>query len=461
MKKSAIEKVLLLIAGSGAGEFSWSTITMEHTEHRLLFVRFNSILGLGVFVANMNDIKIANVKLFVHSQAEQYIMATSSSPDLSASTSASISAIINNLKNQEHGNSSGTEDLDNILSYYNSYKVEESELVDVPNDMRSGIVRDIIKFRSKVLKIEKQRRKKEIEKERQMAKLKLKRLFQDIQKEQGGTEDEDMESEEPEVIIDEGGGMNDREYEEFLDRKAKAEVEELYKKELKEIKDLETFELNTLQKKLISLENYENNLIENKAKYMDEFKLVGEQNSSLHSKVSLYYSNHSEYLRYRLKEKTIEEKLDSKDREEEEKESQTKEEEKIEFQYSAIQTNTTVSEPTPTVAATDIATSNSSATPTATPTFIATATASSNTHIELESGILSLSTSILASLKSKISDLIEEYLGIKEESLIDFIYEHLQQHNLSKNEDLITELSETLDDDAEIVVEEITKFLLN
>ena len=91
---------------------------------------------------------------------------------------AKINLIINNPINYTKGKkNSGTEDLDQVLDSYSNYKVDNNDLIDIPNNMKENIIKDIIRFRSRMLLIEKEQRKKEIEMERIKTKNKLKRII--------------------------------------------------------------------------------------------------------------------------------------------------------------------------------------------------------------------------------------------------------------------------------------------
>ena len=191
-----------------------------------------------------------------------------------------------------------------------------------------------------------------------------------------------------------------------------------YNAKLAEMQQLEKSEKQALLDQLALLQNYESNLIENKAAYIDEIKSFDDMdlaraNSALSARLQLHYSNHLEYVRLRNIQLAKEEELDALDEKEElESTSNTHL-----FTLPAQKVNNVVQKQ-----AVDISVAN-------------------------------LSAEKLDTIKSKISDLIEEYLGIKENLLIDFIFEHVKEHSLNQRQELIDELQETLDDDSANVVD--------
>ncbi|CAK7908944.1 U1 small nuclear ribonucleoprotein component Snu71p [[Candida] anglica] len=440
VKKSALERILQLVTQSS---FKWTMIDSDHIEHRLVFVRLDNVQKLSGFVDRLQSIGLDDLKIILDKSSNQYIDEKKMEEDNSLTTT--VKKIVQNKKNYDRmGNSKGTEDLDAAMSYYSSYNVEPSELVDVPNDLKEGIIKDIIKFRSKVLKIEKERRKKEMEQERQNAKRNLKRLFEDIQETVNGeTEDVEMiPSEESGTAVENSDAVNDyddltdQQYEDLMNRKRTQENEQQYSAEFKIMKESETFEKQTLLNKLSTLKNYENYLMENKAKFIENFKSFQDYNpqqpasSTLNTaKIRLYYSNHSEYLRIRTKERAHEEKLDSLD-------------EKQDIEQQEVQ-------PQPSTVGISISTKQSKA-ETEKPKSLPAITSIVISQLDKE---------VWDQINVKIGDLVEEYLGLREESLIEFISTFLMEKNLSDKEGLIEELSETLDDDANVVVEELWGFM--
>ena len=62
-------------------------------------------------------------------------------------------------------------------------------------------------------------------------------------------------------------------------------------------------------------------------------------------------------------------------------------------------------------------------------------------------------------LNDKIIELVEEYLGVKDEFLVQVINDNLQNSSLSKKKELIEELVEVLDEDSENLVNDLWKYI--
>lgn len=429
LRKNAMEKVLEIIVSvaPAKGLFLWTELAEgDLAGSNNVFVRFSNIQLATIFIEvlpRFNEV----FKVDVSSQVEQ-ASGTGFDETKIETALSEVSNIIANRKNYgKNVNKTGTEDLDKVMQHYSTYKVDNADLVDIPKEMRDKIVGDIVRFRSRVLTIEKEARKKELEVERRKAKAKLTSIFQGI-KESGslaetpsGEHETDEQADEEELETDK---MTEEDYAKYIQDEQSRQEDAAYLKKQDRMKYLEEHEMSNLLQQLKAVQEYEDNLVDNKFSYMEEFKLfldldMPKINPILSSKVQLYYNDHAEYLRVRNFERTKEEQLDKEDAQEEEKEVQT---------------------PAP-------------STKKVTETVATESNGSSLVVLELLSDKLS-------SLKKKISDLIEEYLGVKEEILIDFIYDFLVENNLSEKESLIAELQETLDDDSLVVVEEIHKFLL-
>lgn len=433
VKRPAIERIFQILLPDFP--FVWSIIDHELPEHRFVFVRCSTLKAVRDFVGNVRATFVPQMwptlQLFVDPEVDKLVTGES---DEAASYNPLVECVViaRNARNQEAPAflNSGTEDLDAAMSYYSSYKVDEAELVDVPNDMKSSIVKAIVDFRFKVLKMEKERRKGEIAKERQQAKLKLKKLFKEIQtNDDSNMEDAVVEDNDEESRPDDFAHLNDDEYEELIVKRAREQLEAEYQRQCMNMHKMEELQRKSLESKLNEVANYEANLLENKHQFIERFRNFVDYNVTLMTgaigaKVSLHYNDHAEYFKLRTRERMAEERDDKIDAEAE------------------------MHERAEAVADAKLA-----------PSIPQSTTAIPKVSGNMTLSVSTLSSDWLAQIKNKISTLVEEYLGLKENSLIDFIYDHLISHDLTKQDDLIKELTETLDEDAVVVVEEINSFI--
>lgn len=331
---------------------------------------------------------------------------------------AEFTKILGDKRNHSAARKTGTEDLDQVAKYYESYKVENSDLVEVPADMKDVIVKDIIRFRSHVLAVERERRKRELEAERRKARLRLNEIFRDMRQTKTENEDVEMEADDEEPQEDEFSDMDDDEYEKHLQLQESKRLDELYEAKVQSMHSKEKTMKYQLLEDLEAVLNYEKNLSSIKASLVDELRSFREtealENPNLSSKMHLYYNDHLAYLRLRNGERLREEEEDRKDEEEEE------------LSGIKILLKAQVPDEKPEPSAVEVSKLNL-------------------TQLEL--------------VKSKIGSLVEEYLGIQEPLLISFIYDFIIEHGMGDTESLVSELAETLDDDADAVVKELYEFI--
>ncbi|WPK25551.1 hypothetical protein PUMCH_002871 [Australozyma saopauloensis] len=350
-------------------------------------------------------------------------------------TAAEIAKIISEKKYYSHGTTrTGTEDLDEVMKYYRTYKVENSELVEVPKELKEVIVKDIMKFRSKVLTIERERRKREIEKERLRARTRLTLIYEGIKAAPVGGEQADVEMEQDETTNENEllNALTDKEYEEYIEKEKAKKTEETLQQKLHEIERLEQSEKAPLLSRLEKEMGYEENLIENKIVYMDEIKVfleldVASAATCSNAKVKSYYTNYPEYMRLRNHERAREEEkdaLDAKDAESEPLQSGSI------IAKKPVEVKVKVSE-----------------------------SSSAGNSTKAKKSIQEMPQASLDAIKEKISVLIEEYLGIKEELLIGFVYDFVFENGLESTDELIGELQETLDEDSQTVVNELHAYI--
>lgn len=428
LKKHYIEKLIsLLVLKCPEGiprSFRFSIMHEGHAgdDTRNVFVQFTSVLLSEWLHKNKDAVcsLLPGIDMVFDSSVDG-----SSLMDMEESVKEElaklVSRIVKNSRFFSKGSRiTGTEDLDEVMSYYKTYKVENSELVEVPKDMKETIVKDIIRFRSKVLTIETEQRKKEIEKERLKAKARLTLIFKGI-KAVAESEDVNMEEDEPaeKEETDPLGSLNDDEYEEHLRKQEEEKLTEEYNKQLLEMHKKEQ-EQAALVEKLSLTKNYEENLIENKFTIMEEMKSFHDLDLSSANthRLKLYYTDHLEYLRLRNLERLKEEEMDDQD-------------EKEESAQSTIKPK--IAATIPQVESMDV--------------------------VEPDVEVSKLPPAKLEQIQKKVSDMVEEYLGIKEEVLISFIYEFVLEKGLSQKAELIAELQETLDEDSTTVADELHTFI--
>lgn len=449
LKLALIEKVFnnLLTPCPVNSTFDWSLINIEHIDHKVVFIRFHHVNTTVWFYKNIRELlqdSIQGINITFDSNLESDI-ANMKEFDSEAgsiqreSLQADLQKILLNNKNYENVSKiRGMEDLDQAMQYYSSYKVDPSELIDVPKDMQDKIVDEIVKFRSKVLSIERERRKQEIERERILAKNRLQRIFEGTKEAGDDMVVDDVEAEQVmqdnKHEITEYENLTEEEYIRLVEQKEKEAIENAYNEKVKMFTSKELNERNRLKEELHALREYETSLIEKKAAFIGELKSfqdykldnLDQYNNLDRHKIKLYYTEYSEYLRLRAQEKAEEESHDKRDIEEEALELLASN--NAQHFLSSFKTELKPSRD-----------------------------AEQDTTMDVV--VSSLDKSVLDKVKTKIGDLIEEYLGVKEDVLIEYVYDFVITNNLTKQNELVEELSETLDEDSVTVVSKLYEYI--
>lgn len=434
LKKMAIEKVLLKLTKA---KFYWSLFEYEFLDNQLVFIKFNKVLDANAFY-NLYNTKLSEIlnsekvhlisdlalsKYCKQDDKDEDKDEKSGDKDTTTDIPASTLLSVSQLLKSKRSDIINIEDSTEVSEYYGNYKVDSAELVDVPNHMKVAIIKDIIKFRSSVLIREKQNRLKDLETERHNTILRLKKFSEDIKEandemitESGKNYNSNNEASDP------FEDLNDEEYEKLLNDEVKAKLESEYKKTSLQMERIESTELGVLKTKLNDLKDYENTLIDNKIKFIDDLRdITNEQNSTLPSIVFLHQKDHSQYIKLRSQKRTIEETRDADDRRNEEEHNNRKKSDIIKTSLSLPQTHLK-----PKILAINIQ------------EFLVDQTSSMN---------------------AKIEELVEEYLGIKDEYLVNNIKQNLSANNLSAKEQLIADLVEVLDDDAENLISDLFNYI--
>lgn len=468
LKSNLIEQLLKMLMN--LKKFVWSFINHELIDLKLIFIKFDQLKDLKWFLLTYCDHisqLIPNVTIITNDKVNEYLnnnkdssLAKVEPSKITDNLKAKINLIINNPMNYTKGKkNSGTEDLDQVLDSYSNYKVDNNDLIDISNNMKENIIKDIIRFRSRMLLIEKEQRKKEIEMERIKTKNKLKELFEGIK--ENSTDSTTRKATNKAAVgvtispkvshRDEYEDMNDKEYEEFIAVEERNKLNDQYNKKLKSFQNNQHAEYIKLTNKLKSLQNYESDLIDNKLKYIDNLK-----NYQTNGLAHLYTHNYSDYLRMRSQKRSLEETKDAEDVKQELEEIK-----KNGGQVASTNTNTNTKPSTYSSGVSELATT-SVETPKSTTTTTNDTTdepVAKKSKLAKEIIIIDLPPTVKQSLQEKIVELVENSLGIKDEFLIQVINENLEASNLDNKQELIDELVQVLDEDAESLVNELWDYI--
>ncbi|EEQ45621.1 conserved hypothetical protein [Candida albicans WO-1] len=468
LKSNLIEQLLKMLMN--LKKFVWSFINHELIDLKLIFIKFDQLKDLKWFLLTYCDHisqLIPNVTIITNDKVNEYLnnnkdssLAKVEPSKITDNLKAKINLIINNPINYTKGKkNSGTEDLDQVLDSYSNYKVDNNDLIDIPNNMKENIIKDIIRFRSRMLLIEKEQRKKEIEMERIKTKNKLKELFEGIK--ENSTDSTTRKATNKAAVgvtispkvshRDEYEDMNDKEYEEFIAVEERNKLNDQYNKKLKSFQNNQHAEYIKLTNKLKFLQNYESDLIDNKLKYIDNLK-----NYQTNGLAHLYTHNYSDYLRMRSQKRSLEETKDAEDVKQELEEIK-----KNGGQVASTNTNTNTKPSTYSSGVSELATT-SVETPKSTTTTTNDTTdepVAKKSKLAKEIIIIDLPPTVKQSLQEKIVELVENSLGIKDEFLIQVINENLEASNLDNKQELIDELVQVLDEDAESLVNELWDYI--
>ncbi|CAN3369415.1 U1 small nuclear ribonucleoprotein component Snu71p [Diutina catenulata] len=403
VKPILVEKVVLEIA-EGVQGLTWGLSNLS-TSRRLAVVKLPTIAAAQAFVGRAKGVEGVDVtfdrQLFTEDDEEKATEVSADDNNLSARVAELLSA--------PRGQDKPKQEL------AKEYTVEESELVDVPRAMKPVIVDELISFRLQVLRNENQRRARETAQEQQRAKEKLKEMYERI------TEESQMEVDVPETIIelpDEHENLDDSQYTSMIERKEREKHEREYAIALAQVEVEEKRACEKLPAELTALRSYEKTVSDVRERWLEELRRLAMAPAHrpvlLPEIVSLYSTNHSLYTKQRQEKRSREEAQDEADREDEAAENAEKQ--KID------------DEPT-------------------------------NAPPEPQAKRPRKEITFNEALSAKIGELLETYVGVADDLLVDMIDTNLRIHGTDGGELLVGELREVLDDDAQTLVDELYEYI--
>ncbi|QPG73235.1 hypothetical protein FOA43_000542 [Brettanomyces nanus] len=425
-------------------EFRWSFLDNEYVaESKMVFIEFEDILALYLFKMILESLggQFESVVLSVKKEIvpalkklKESISIEIDSEDTSSETKQNIARLIkcSDIRYKLRGE----REMVNEKEYVSQYRVDPSDLSDVPSYMVDSVRQNVIDFRLQVIQLEKKEREKRQLEDKRKTKLKLRQLFNELNNQSAKDQGDKMEVDELENNLEDEDNENendddldDEEYEKKVQAEKKQRLEREYNKELQLSQKKEAKRKQLYERFINEVEHhvYMSKVIpKSREKFLKSFVSNVHDSDNTIDRNHEYYTRHNNYLKYRSKPKEKEEEEDDKDRKEE---------------------------------------NNDRATSSEANKFIASfeTTREKPVKISFKKGrkkveLAGLTTGQLEKVRIKAEGLVEKYIGIKEDSLIHFMVQFMEK-NFGKGKgsveysDFVHELEETLDEEASTVAE--------
>lgn len=310
------------------------------------------------------------------------------------------------------------------------YKVDVSTLSDLPGSALEQLCQDIVKFRTRVLTIEKEKRAREDYEEGKRRRLQLMKVFEQIRKSQGddgahgaadagdaGDADND-DAEDDEDDEDDGDPAQDWALEKERQDRDCAAADARARALLDKLNSQLEPRLRALERQLARVADYDATLASERPLYLKE----------------LLHLSHDPSYDHRRSFKLEEKQRDDDDR--------------------ARNPPATASAPLPTSTSTEPV-----GEPAAEPRFKLEIRPAARPNASPQPDVLHQSDDELDSILARLRDsravhnVVKEYLGDEDQDLIDYIFDHIREHK-SKTA-LLDELKETFDEDAAAIVDKV------
>lgn len=272
-----------------------------------------------------------------------------------------------------------------------NYQVDPNELIDVPKDMKYDIIQQLVKFRSQILRKEMENRKAKLKQDRLNSK---KALSQTIK-----VDNIDVE---PAVtyVEPEETNITDEEYRKSCEAKQQREQDRHFQLKLKQFNSAQIHKLS-ITKRLTMLRNYEQALVDDKLKFINNINLLVIDRSIRKQEEELDKINKQEFS-------------------------------SLEFVKDAPKLPVTKPQ-----------------------SSLETPNVISNGDNPIRS-IFHLNDVNKTLINNKINDLVVKYLGIKDDDLTSYLINSIQDSSLS-----LEDIQETLDEDFVKFIEELNEFIDN
>ncbi|ANZ73314.1 BA75_01575T0 [Komagataella pastoris] len=411
-------------------KYFWSFVDNDVVEFKVVFMQFRSFELLQMVIQIFGKM---NLKIHIPEGSKKILEQVETlERDEDADKVKEYIELISKLSSRKlhsyksHGDV--VEKLDNLSKYYNRYRIDPKELVDVPNELVDTVKKEIVEFRLNVLKLEKSKRETQMLNDKRKARMRLRRMIQlnNISGKSGNSRNEDEDEDEDEY---EDENENEKQFNEMTDEEY--EMRRLENVQLNHKKKFELYESSVHKNdvaRINSIHNFENNIMHSsyesklvpsrREKFLEEYVLNIKENTNSIDKNIQYYKKHVNYVNFREKVKLKEEAMDAQDREEENSEAKAVRE-SDQFLQSLGKKNQPQQIP----------------------------------------------DSLHEPIIEKIDQVINDLLGMTEESLTRFIFNFFRDnffqldHSNAEYLAFIKELEETLDEDARKASDDIEQFI--
>ena len=403
VKPLVIERILSIL--TGRGQFRWAFLHTRVTK-RYVFVKLPSLASTKAFISVARSVFDVSFLSDVFGDVES----AEAGPNLALLVS-DVTKLLQQPKGQE---------AELPLDAAKEYTIDNSELIDVPSHMKSSIIDEIVEFRLKVVRDEARRRAQEAELEQNRAKQKLKEMYERITLDVDSTGVVSMEYEaSPSNVRDEQNNMDDNQYSQHIKDEKKKQNLKRYAAMLTAVKNKEHIERLNLEEQLLRLSRYEEDINASKDRFLEELSMMamGEPSSKwllLPDILSYHGANYPYYQKKRAEKRAREQAWDEEDRKDE---------------ANSLQVKLEVDETPET----------------------------KRPHV---SKFTDREVIFDEKLSAKIAELSETYVGLVDETLIEIITSNLKKTGTRGSANLVKELKEVLDDDAQILVDELFDFIL-
>lgn len=397
----------------------------------------------------------ANINIYIDDNTVKYVKDHSSNyePEVSLEDVNCINSQLSALKTDS---SEHTLDVGCMVAY----NVDMSTLSDLPRDSLNQLVKDIIEFRTRVLRTEREKRNKEAVEESKRRRTQLRQVLEQIRKSKG-----------PESLVDgdeEDDDDDEDDYEEDDDNYNSQYDFMLEKRRLDKEKEVASMDFD------LALAEFNNNLLPQLRAKLKEIKLLNDYEAKLvrdrkfYLKELLHHAS-SEYYDHKRAFKDEEKHLDN----------QNRKNSALHDPSSSNSSSATQLFPTAHPKPENLTQTTQSTRTVKVPTakeqkiklalkkvFESRVQDDSDSEVENSSTLDPAASDLLpytgTALEAKlqslrqsriVDELVYEYLGVYEEDLVDYVFDNITEHRSRSS--LLTELHETFDEDSNFIVNKI------